>query len=161
MRCNFDQGEYTSGPGRLQQCEQCPSSKVYTKLQWGGKHACRCASSHFAGARMGDCLVHAPDDYGYGRFCYGSKSLMADNNCVCNYGHWPQTDAVVQLFTYTYPEVVTGKLGWIMVRTMHLQPFWFEKNDDLNAHQDGSPQVPAYGDGNIIRWPYVGYNLSP
>jgi len=167
VQCNFNQGEYTSGPGRLQQCQQCASSKVYTKLQWGGElqgggdYACRCASGQFAGARTGDCLVHAPDDYGYGQFCYGSKSLMADNNCECNYGHWPQTDCVVQLFIHIHPQVVTGKFGWTMLRAMHLQAFWFETNDDLNAHQDGSPQMPAYGDGNIANWPYVGYNLSP
>jgi len=45
-----------------------------------------------------------------------------------------------------------------MVRATLLQPFWFETNDDLNAHRDG-PQIPAYGDFN--QWQHVGYNLSP
>ena len=195
VQCNFNQGEYTSGPGRLQQCQQCASSKVYTKLQWGGElqgggdYACRCATGQFAGARTGDCVVQPPDDYGYGRFCHGSKSLMADNNCQCNYGHWPQTE-VVRHFTNTHPQVVTGKFGWTMLRAILLQTFWFDTNDDLNAHQDSSPrmpangngrmanwpywpppgylpheesspQMPAYGDGRIANWPCVRYNLSP
>jgi len=55
--------------------------------------------------------VHAQTNYCSGWSCHSSKSLKSDDKCECNRGHWPDTNAVVEISASTHPEVVTGKVA--------------------------------------------------